>query len=408
MKKEYLQLTVEELLEKEEFIGWLLNGNNKQIWETFIAENPGFKFKVIKAQEIIDMLRDHHDHLRDDDLIQIWKNIESFDEQVRNRKRLNRLYSVMRYVAMLVIVLSVGSAGYWIYDTQLKPYHYHYSTNALKGTNNRSHLILSDGRTVDLEKENSRVAMKGDQKIVIDNEKVIDLSKETKSEESKMNEMVVPYGKRSQLTLEDGTKVCLNAGSRFAFPTKFTGKKREVFLEGEGYFEVAHNQDQPFLVNTGEVTVKVLGTKFNVSAYQNDELTETVLLEGQIALRECSALGLLKREMLVAPNQKASYDKNGRSMNLRSEPDAYLSIAWTEGWLKFSEQNMNDVLVKLQRYFNVQFETDNKFSTDDLITGKLDLKENVESVMIALSDIANIQYRIEGDRIYINKKVNNR
>lgn len=408
MKKEFLQYTVEELLDKKDFIGWLLYGNNKQEWEIFMVENPGFKSKVNKAQEIIKLLRDNHDHLSDDDLLHIWKNIESFDEQVRKRKRLTGLYSVMRYAAMLIVILSVGLAGYWIYNKHLKPYHYHYTTNALTGTNNQSHLILSNGKTVELEKENSMVAMKGDKKIVIDNEKVIDLSKETKPEESKMNEMVVPYGKRSQVTLEDGTKVWLNAGSRLAFPTKFTGKKREVFLEGEGYFEVAHNKDQPFLVNTGEVDVKVLGTKFNISAYQNDELTETVLLEGQVALSERSALGLLKREMLMAPNQKASFDKNSRSMKLRTEPDAYLYIAWTEGWLKFSKQNMNDVLVKLQRYFNVQFILDEKFSTDDLITGKLDLKESVDAVMIALSDIANIQYRVEGDRIYINRKINKR
>jgi len=404
MKKDFLQLSVEELLEDKEFIGWLLYENNKQIWETFIAENPGFKCKVNKAQEIIDMLRDHHDHLSDDDLIQIWKNIESFDEQFRNRKRLIRLYSVMRYAAMLIVILSLGSAGYWIYNKQLKPYHYHYLTNALTGTNNQSHLILSNGRTVDLEKEDSRVAMKGDQKIVIDDEKVIDLSKDAKPEESQMNEMVVPYGKRSQLTLEDGTKVWLNAGSRLAFPAKFAGKKREVFLEGEGYFEVAHNKDMPFFVNTGEVAVKVLGTKFNISAYQTDERTETVLLEGQVALSERSALGLLKSEMLMAPNQKASFDKNDRSMNLRIDLDVYSSIAWTEGWLRFSKQSMTDVLVKLQRYFNVQFVIDKKFSTDDLITGKLDLKESVGAVMIALSDIANIQYRIEGDKIYINKR----
>jgi transmembrane sensor len=406
MRKEFLRLTVEELLEEKEFIGWLLDGNNEQIWESFMVENPGFKFKVNKAQEIIDMLRDRHDHLSDDDLLQIWKNIESFDEQVRNRKRLIRLHSVMRYAAMLIVILSLSSAGYWIYNKQLKPYHY--TAVALIGTCNQSHLILSNGTTVDLEKENSRVAMKGDQKIVIDNEKVIDLSKETKSEEAKMNEMVVPYGKRSQLTLEDGTKVWLNAGSRLAFPTKFSGKKREVFLEGEGYFEVAHNKDQPFLVNTGEVAVKVLGTKFNISAYQNDEHTETVLLEGQIALSERSTLGLLKREMLMAPNQKASYDKNEHAISLKNEPDAYLSIAWTEGWLIFSKENINDVMVKLQRYFNVQFVFDKNFSTDDLITGKLDLKESVDAVMIALSDIANIQYRIEGDKIYINGKINKR
>jgi ferric-dicitrate binding protein FerR (iron transport regulator) len=405
MKKEFLQLSVEELLEEKEFIGWLLYESNKQAGDSFMAENPGFKVKVSKAREIIDLLRDHHDHLENDDLLQIWKNIEDFEEQVRDRKRLNKLHSFLRYAAILIVILSIVSAGYLIYNKQLKSYHY--TAVALIGSSNQSQLILSNGKTVELEKENSKVAMKGDQKIVIDNDKVIDLSKETQPEESKMNEMVVPYGKRSQLTLEDGTKVWLNAGSRMAFPTKFTGKKREVFLEGEGYFEVAHNKDMPFFVNTGQVAVKVLGTKFDISAYQNDGLIETVLLEGKVALSERSALGLLKHEMLMAPNQKASFDKTRRTLSIKNEPDAYLSIAWTEGWLKFSKQNMNDVFVKLQRYFNIQIILDKKLSTDDLITGKLDLKESVDAVMIALSDIANIQYRIEGNKIFISRKKGN-
>ena len=403
MKKEYLQLTLEELLANREFVSWLLRGKNKQEWELFLNENPEFKSTVNKARKILDLLRDRHDHLSDDDLLQIWKNIENYDYKIGNRIRQIKLYKIMRYAAILIIALSIGSAGYWIYYKQMKPYHY--MMTATTGTGNQSHLILSNGTTVDIEKDNSKIAMNGDKKIMIDNEKVIDLSKDTRQEESKMNEMVVPYGKRSQLILEDGTKVWLNAWSRLAFPTKFTGKRREVFLEGEGYFEVAHNQDKPFFVNTGEIALKVLGTRFNVSAYKTDKLTETVLLEGKVALSERSALGFLKREILLAPNQKASYDRNDHSISVKKEPDADLAIAWTEGWLKFSQQNLNDVLTKLERYFNVQFVFDANFLTADLITGKLDLKESVESVMIALADVADIQYRIDGNKIYIERKI---
>lgn len=403
MKKEYLQLTVEELLGNREFIAWMLHGRHKQEWELFLAENPEFKSTVNKARKILDLLRDRHDQLSDDDLLKIWKNIESFDEQTRTHTRLIKLHTIMRYAAVLIVVLSIGSAGYWGF------YHYRqsyvYSTSADPGAGNQSQLLLSNGTTVDLEKDNSKIAMNGNQKIVIDNEKVIDLSKDTRSEESKMNEVVIPYGKKSQLTLEDGTKVWLNAGSRMAFPTKFTGKKREVFLEGEGYFEVVHNKDQPFIVNTGEIAIRVLGTRFNISAYKNDKLTETVLLEGKVALNELSAIALLKSETILMPNQKASFDRKNNSITVRDEPDADLVIAWTEGWFKFSQQSMHDVLTKLQRYYNVQFVFDREFRTADLITGKLDLKESVGSVMIALADVANIQYRIDGDKIYIEKKI---
>jgi len=403
LKKEYLQLTVEELLENHEFIAWMLHGRHRQEWEAFLTENPEFKSKVNKARKILDLLRDRHDQLSDEDLLTIWKNIESFDEQIRNRAHQIKLHTLMRYAAVFILALAIGATGYWSYYQNQKTYIY--TSSADSETGNQSQLHLSNGTIVDLEKENSKIAMNGDQKIVIDNEKVIDLSKSIEADESKMNEVVIPYGKKSQLTLEDGTKVWLNAGSRMAFPNSFTGNKREVFLEGEAYFEVFHNHNQPFIVNTGEISIKVLGTKFNLSAYKTDKLTETVLLEGKVEVSERSTLGFLKSKTILAPNQKASYDRIDRSITVEYDIDADLAIAWTEGWFKFSQQSLIDVLSKLQRYYNVQFVYDSKFPTNDLISGKLDLKESVESVMIALEDVADIQYRIDGNKIYIEKKI---
>ena len=405
MKIEYLQLTVEELLENREFIAWMHHGLHKQKWELFLSENPEFKSTVNNARKISDLLRDRHEHLSDDDLLKIWNNIDSFDDQIKKRTRQIKRYKLLRYAAVLVITLSIGSVGYWSFYQNQKSYVYTATDDSKSG--NQAHLHLSNGTTIELEKINSKIAMNADQKVVIDNEKVIDLSNDTRPGESKMNEVVIPYGKKSQLILEDGTKVWLNAGSRMAFPTKFTGKNREVFLEGEGYFEVAHNPSKPFFVNTGEISIKVLGTRFDLSAYKTDKLNEIVLLEGKVALSERSALGFLKSEILLAPNQKASYNRDERIITVRNEADADLAIAWTEGWFKFKQQNLNEVLTKLQRYYNVQFVFDSKFSTADLITGKLDLKESVESVMIALADVADIQYRIEGNKIYIEKKIYN-
>jgi transmembrane sensor len=297
-----------------------------------------------------------------------------------------------------------GTAGYWmIYQNQRS---YIFSENSDNETGSQSRLFLSDGRTIDLEKENSKIALNTNEQIMIDNNQVIDMSKKSNADDSKMNEVVIPYGKKSQLLLEDGTKVWLNAGSRMAFPTKFSGKRREVFLEGEAYFEVAHNKNLPFLVNTGEIAIKVLGTKFNLSAYKTDKLVETILIEGKVAVSKRSVIRFMKSETILTPNQKASYNKESQIISIKNEPDVELSIAWTEGWFKFSQQRLNDVLNKLQRYYNIKFEFDSAFSTADLITGKLDLKESIGQVMTALADVANIQYRVDGDKIYIEKKMN--
>ena len=326
-----------------------------------------------------------------------------FKKQLAMKQRSFRLFSLtfLKYAAMLIIALLIGAAGFWsVYQNQ-KPYVY--STIPNSGINKKSQLHLSNGTVIDLEKDNSKIAL-SDRKITIDNEKVIDLNKASQVEESKMNEVLVPFGKKSQLTLEDGTKVWLNAGSRMAFPTKFTGKKREIFLEGEGYFEVAHNPEVPFYVNTGEIAVKVLGTRFNVSAYKSDKLIETVLIEGRVIISERSALALIKDESILMPSQKASYDREDRSITIKNEPDVENAIAWTEGVFKFNRQSINEVLDKLQRYYNVQFVYHTGFPSRDQITGKLDLKDSIDQVMKTLEVVAKIQYRIDGNKIYVEKK----
>ncbi len=310
---------------------------------------------------------------------------------------------ILKYAAILIIALSIGVAGYWgFYQNQKSNI---YNTVADSRKSGKSQLHLSNGTIVDLEKDNSQIALSGDQKITIDNEKVIDLSKDTNPNDLKMNEVVVPFGKKLQIALEDGTKVWLNAGSRMAFPTKFKGNKREVFLDGEGYFEVAHNQKLPFYVKSAEISIKVLGTKFNISAYKSDKLIETVLIEGRVAISEQSAFGFLKGESILVPNQKASYNKKDRFIIVKDEPNVDYAIAWTEGWFKFNRQSINDVLNKLQRYYNIQFEFDPGFPTEDLITGKLDLKVSIEEVMKTLDVAAKLQYRINGNQIYIQKKI---
>jgi hypothetical protein len=344
----------------------------------------------------------------------VYKNNVDFEPEFNvSWKRRNKLLKqpsyfigkrVLKYAAILIIAISIGTAGFWSFYQNQKSYVY--STITESGKNSKSQLHLSNGTIVDLEKDNSKIALSGDQVITIDNEKVIDLNKTSHADDSKMNEVAVPFGKKSQLTLEDGTKVWLNAGSRMAFPTKFKGNKREVFLEGEGYFEVAHNQKLPFFVNTAEIAIKVLGTKFDISAYRSDKLIETVLIEGKVSISEQSTLAFIKNESILMPNQKASFDRNDRSIVVKDEPNVDYAIAWTKECFKFYRQSINDVLNKLQRYYNVQFILSPGFHTENLITGELYLKDSIEQIMKSLDVVVGLQYRIVGNQIYIGKKTN--
>lgn len=402
MKQKYLKYTLEELIQDRKFISWVLRGKRRKEWENFLADNQEFRSSVGKARKIVELLRDSHDHLNEEDILSIWRNIERFDNQTKTRTRQINFTKILRYAAILIFAVFVGgAAGYWINNQRF----YVFENSRDLEVRTQSRLFLSDGTTVDLEKESSKIAMNAGQQILIDNNQIIDLSKSKSADDSKMNEVVIPFGKKSQLILEDGTMVWLNAGSSLAFPTKFQGKKREVFLEGEAYFEVAHNPQKPFYVNTNEISVKVIGTKFNLSSYKTDKLTETILLEGVVSVKDLSVLGFMKKEILLAPNQKATFNKEEKTISVKNVPEVEFAIAWTEGWFMYSKQDLHTVLDKLQRYYNVQFIYDDNFPATDLITGKLDLKESIEQVMTALSDVADIQYRMNGGRIYVGKKI---
>lgn len=404
MRERYLKLTPEELIMDREFIAWVLHGHNQQEWDTFQHENPGFRPSVAKARQIIELLRDRPDSLPGSYIQEIRQKLINFEQHTLLQLRRRKIRLVWRYAASLLLVISVGSAGFWVYQQRSQP-SYVFKSTVEQGANNQSRLLLSDGTNVPLEKDNSKIALTGDKQILIDNEQVIDVSESDKEDETKMNEVVIPYGSRSQLMLADGTKVWLNAGSRLAFPTQFNGKKREVYLEGEAYFEVAKNTETPFYVNAGEIAVKVLGTKFNISAYLTEQSIATVLIEGKVSMNKRPSLGFMADETVISPHHRGTYFKAQDAFQVQYEPDTELVIAWTEGSFKFSQVSLTDVFKNLERYYNVKFIVDKKFSSEEIITGKLDLKESIEHVMNALSDISTIQFRIKDKEIFIEEKM---
>jgi ferric-dicitrate binding protein FerR (iron transport regulator) len=216
-----------------------------------------------------------------------------------------------------------------------------------------------------------------------------------------MNEVVVPYGKKSQLTLPDGTKVWLNAGSRFAFPSVFYGKKRKVILEGEAYFEVSHNIKEPFIVETQNIDIKVLGTKFNLTAYSNSQKTETVLLEGKISLKNKSQINRFSKDLILKPGQLASYSTDNKNIKIveLNDPDIY--IAWTKGWFLFKHENLGNILNKLERYYNISFVYDNSIENNAVLSGKLDLKDSLNNVLEALSDVCKVNFTRNNGVIFV-------
>jgi hypothetical protein len=403
VNKKYLEYSVEDLLQDRSFVSWVLHQNKNDEWLEFISQFPEFGKTVKTARKIIHLLEDSHDHLSEGDIYTLWINIDRFENQQIQRSKIRGLKKVVRYAAVVLLLVSVSGLSALYYFNSQKIYPFSGSDPELQVPESR--LILSNGNEIRLKKDHSTVAFKKEE-VKINNDSIIHL-KDSHVEDTNnknLNEVIVPFGKRSQLVLEDGTKVWLNAGSRLAFPTQFDGQSRVVYLEGEAYFEVVHHERQPFLVNVNDVEVRVLGTSFNVSAYSADALIETVLLEGKVAIRESGSLGFLKKEIVLNPNQKAVYNKEQKTTRIMDLPNADSSIDWIKGWFSFSQQSLADVLMQLQRYYNVKFEYDPGFISNELITGKLDLKDSLDDVLVFLSDLAKVEFRVNNHTVFVEKK----
>ncbi|WP_430810802.1 MULTISPECIES: FecR family protein [unclassified Carboxylicivirga] len=211
-----------------------------------------------------------------------------------------------------------------------------------------------------------------------------------------INTLKVPYGKTAKILLADGTQVWLNAGSQLIFPNHFRNSdKREVMLVGEGYFEVAHNPSKAFRVLTNDMTYTVLGTAFNINAYDGEQNGEAVLVNGSLQIEHNNSA----QKVVLEPGQKASLNKGLNRMSTFSV-DPALYTSWKDGYLTLNHATFSQLIRQVECYYNYQIVFDKQLlSESDILSGKLLLEEEPENVINALCDLVGVECKINGSRI---------
>jgi ferric-dicitrate binding protein FerR (iron transport regulator) len=399
----YLEYTAEEMVDDRNFLIWLNHLSENHELDKLLDENPHFAYNINQAREIIKLLNVQEEPVFQDDINAMWENIARFDRVHQSKFRIRRYNQQLKYAAVIVFVLMLSALGYWKIKQDVSRQMYAFRSDKIV---QQSKLILASGKEIDLKKDESTIQVNEQgHAIRINNDSLISLpSSSEKNAERAMNQIVVPFGKKSSVELADGTKVWLNAGSKMAFPDRFTGSKREVFLEGEAFFNVTPDKSRPFFVRTKEIVIRVLGTKFNVSAYEADNEVMTVLVEGSVSMRENKGLNLLGKETILKAHQIGSFNKADLTTKVNDESQVEIYTAWTEGWFPFCKEPLSNVFKKVERYYNVQFVYSELFPSGDLISGKLDLKDSIEDVMKVLADVAKVTYRIDQKKIFIELK----
>ncbi|MGV8814383.1 MAG: FecR family protein [Gelidibacter sp.] len=263
-------------------------------------------------------------------------------------------------------------------------------------------LVLGDQQNINIEETETAISYSNTgEQITIGNSKSVN-QKTLKDQKVVFNTLIVPYGKRSSIELADGSKVWLNSGSKLVFPAAFTKEKREVYLEGEGIFEVAHDALHPFIVKSGDQNIEVLGTIFNVSNYNDDHAINTVLKSGSVKISYNNSKSLNFNESVVlSPNTMAVYDRNDNSIKTQ-KVDVQKYFSWRDGIFIFKNDSLESIMKKVSRYYNIAIVINDKELASTTFSGFLDVNENVENVIKTIQETTKFDYTIINNKLNIN------
>lgn len=218
--------------------------------------------------------------------------------------------------------------------------------------------------------------------------------KETAVEYGKIR---VPAGGEYRVVLSDGTGVWINSGSELKFPTDFKGKERVVELQGEAYFDVAKDADHPFVVRTGLSAVRVLGTAFNVCSYADDAFEQVTLVRGAVEMLYGNQVYPL------APGEQFEVDKESSRVEVK-KVDTELYTSWQEGVFRFWDMPLEDLVVKLNRWYNVNFFFANESCKEYRFTGAIRKDVDFAEFIDLIESVTRVKFSLKQNTVIITEK----
>jgi transmembrane sensor len=360
--------------------------------------------------DVLTKLEEAHPELRTlpaDSSQKILQSIFTHGEEVQHAAapRIPLWRRWMPYAAAAVLVVFVGI--YFYRDSQketspvatVQPVQ-----NDVEPGGNKAILTLADGRKIVLDSAaNGQLVMQGNVEVVKTKDGELTYRESAignrQSAMSALNVLSTPRGGQYMLILPDGSKVWLNAASTIKFPTAFAKNERQVELTGEAYFEVAHNTKQPFYVNMKGMTVQVLGTHFNINAYEDEEAVKTTLLEGKVKIVNRQSSIVNRQSAMLKPGQQAVFTHDSR-LTIHDIIDAEDAIAWKNGLFIFNNESITSVMRRLSRWYDIEVEYKGDVSGKSL-WGTISHFEKVSEVLKMLEMTNVVDFTIDGKKIIV-------
>lgn len=403
MDKNYITYTADQLLNDDFFIQSELHPTeeSRAFWSDLQTKDAALSGEIENARLFLHTIKIDRNcsSLSDKDEHALWQRIEFKNKETERRaKRRQFIRFAIGTAASLLLLSAIGwYATLRPEDTETDYTAILQANPAPDSTNKKVQLVLSNNEKLTIDGTETQLEYKKEGKVNVNSEQV-DLSPKGDPEQAQeFNQLIVPVGRRSSITFADGTRLWVNSGSKVVYPVKFAKEKREIFVEGEIYLHVSRDEQKPFIVKTHQMDIKVLGTQFNVTAYENEANMQVVLVSGKVEVNLNN-----KSTNILAPNQMFSYDSDMHRGKISTvDTDDY--VAWKDGYYQFRQQPLREIVKKLSRYYGVRIyceEPADKLSC----SGKLDLKESLDEVMKALKEAAPIQIENKYESVEIKVK----
>ncbi len=320
-----------------------------------------------------------------------WTNVLKVAKSKKNNKKTSVLLKISKYAAVFIGIFTIG----YLYRATNN------STDSFTVNKDAITLQLENGeiQQISPEKIQTITNSKG-QKLGVQNGIQLNYLNNSDIDKLSYNVLTVPHGKTFKLILSDSSSVYLNAGSSLKYPVKFIkGQNRQVFLTGEGYFDVHKDKAHPFIVTNGTMDVRVLGTKFNVSAYPEDKEINTVLVEGSVSLYNNENDYSPETSSLLKPNHKASWNRENDNITFKNvDTDIYTS--WINGKLVIKKMPFKNIIQKLERHYKVTINNTYEQLNNQDFTATFDI-ESIDDVLATFALETPFEYTKTDNHIEI-------
>lgn len=315
-------------------------------------------------------------------------------------RKADKTMRLTRFASIAAILLIAFTATFVVWQSQRSGVLYFALNHANFTPKEQTRLIFEQGEEFDVETTESEIKYSlTNNSIKIDTLRQINALNHKKS----YHTLLVPFGKRTKITLSDNTIVWVNSGSKLVYPSYFDKKKREVFLEGEAIFDVAHQENSSFHVLTKNMEVKVLGTIFSLCAYDDESSVSAVLQQGLIELKYKKPMSLGYSHQTITPGMMVVYcPKKGNLHQSFVNSKNYMS--WKDGYVILEKKTLGYITRKLSRYYNIPIQIEEEDLAEETFSGYLDLRNTAQQVLDIISEVINIDVEAKEEQIIITRK----